>query len=354
MFVWYRQSALTIVYLSDVRDTGSFVSSEWFRRGWTLQELLASRTILFYTRTWSLYRNITSLNHKTDFAVLEELEKATGIGSRFLTNFSPGMEDARSRLQWASLRATTRPEDIAYSLFGIFNLYLPIMYGESAENALGRLLSEIVSRSGDISVLDWVGEPSPFHSCFPAHVTSYLKLPSPLPQPIAEEPETILQAEQPVSPSLTLRMLYRSLTKLPLPRFLNRRLILPCITYRVAAIQRRKTSPSTRNYTYRIMASGLKPLEIALPEKLEDVTMSQGALLLVRPWHSKLLCPFTDSHATTEEQLLFTLEQPFNALLLTELPHNEYRRIASSNLIATQAMDPSSILKSKVRILDIV
>ncbi|KIO09299.1 hypothetical protein M404DRAFT_132195, partial [Pisolithus tinctorius Marx 270] len=168
MFAWYQQSALTIIYLADVSDTGSFECSEWFKRGWTLQELLAPESILFYTKNWSLYKNLASSNHKTDVAVLEELEVATGIESRFLSKFSPGMDHARSRLQWASLRRTTRPEDIGYSLFGIFNLHLPVLYGESAEKALGRLLGEIISQSGDVSVLDWVGEPSPFHSCFPA------------------------------------------------------------------------------------------------------------------------------------------------------------------------------------------
>ncbi|KIO05530.1 hypothetical protein M404DRAFT_140799, partial [Pisolithus tinctorius Marx 270] len=155
MFAWYQRSSLTIVYLSDVPDTGSLGNSEWFRRGWTLQELLAPRTILFYIQNWSLYKNLTSLNHKTDTTVLEELGRATGIESRFLTDFSPGTDDARSRLQWASLRCTTRPEDIAYSLFGIFDLHLPVLYGESAEKALGRLLAEIISQSGDVSVLDW-------------------------------------------------------------------------------------------------------------------------------------------------------------------------------------------------------
>ncbi|KAI6014966.1 hypothetical protein F5J12DRAFT_717640, partial [Pisolithus orientalis] len=155
MFAWYRQSALTVVHLSDVSDTGSFGNSEWFTRGWTLQELLAPATVLFYTQDWSLYKNLTRANHKNDVAVLEELQKATGIESRFLTSFSPGMDDARSRLQWASKRCTTRPEDIAYSLFGIFNLHMPILYGESPENALGRLLAEIISHSGDISILDW-------------------------------------------------------------------------------------------------------------------------------------------------------------------------------------------------------
>ncbi|KAI6119604.1 hypothetical protein EDD16DRAFT_1480102, partial [Pisolithus croceorrhizus] len=155
MFAWYRRSALTIVHLSDVGHTSSFGSSAWFRRGWTLQELLAPKTVLFYTQDWSLYKNLSCSNHKTDANVIEELEKATSIDSRFLTQFSPGMDDSRSRLQWASLRCTTRPEDIAYSLFGIFGLHLPVLYGESAQKALGRLLVEIISQSGDISVLDW-------------------------------------------------------------------------------------------------------------------------------------------------------------------------------------------------------
>lgn len=95
-------------------------------------------------------QNIEPSNHKADGVVLEELERATGIAFRFLTDFTPGMDDARSRLQWVSSRRTTRPEDIAYSLFGIFNLYLPVLYGESAEFALGRLLDEVISQSGDI------------------------------------------------------------------------------------------------------------------------------------------------------------------------------------------------------------
>ncbi|KAI6113386.1 hypothetical protein EV401DRAFT_2236740, partial [Pisolithus croceorrhizus] len=157
MFSWYHWSSLTIVHLSDVFDAGSLADSVWFTRGWTLQELLASHTVLFYTYDWSLYLKSDAVDHKTNPALLEELRDATGIAKEHLTNFRAGMDDARSKLHWASSRRTTRPEDIAYSLFGIFQVHLPIFYGESAQNALGRLLAEIISRSGDVSVLDWVG-----------------------------------------------------------------------------------------------------------------------------------------------------------------------------------------------------
>ncbi|KIK24027.1 hypothetical protein PISMIDRAFT_678503 [Pisolithus microcarpus 441] len=378
MFAWYRQSALTIVYLSDVPDTGSVGSSEWFRRGWTLQELLAPRTVLFYTQNWSLYKNLTSANHKKDATVLAELARATGIEPQFLYNFSPGKDNARSRLQWASSRLTTRPEDIAYSLFGIFNVHLPVLYGESAENALGRLLTEIVSQSGDISVLDWVGEPSPFHSCFPAHITSYQRLSTPPPRLSAEERSSATSEGLPSFEVLSLRDLPGSPTvrsvqlrtpdsnvlgdvhdihspaRVPLARFFGRLLALPCIPYQVTAIQLKGADLSTPNYTYNIQASGLAPLDIALSVKLEDVTRTQGVLYLVRPWHSKLLGPFAELDAVTDRQLVSALWAPFNALLLSQLRYNEYKRIASSTLITAHSMGRASILNSEIRVFNIV
>ncbi|KAL4079653.1 heterokaryon incompatibility protein-domain-containing protein, partial [Scleroderma citrinum] len=160
MFSWYRQSALTIVHLSDVTDTssaGALSRSVWLKRGWTLQELLAPRAMLFYTQDWSLYMNSLSSNHKEDHGIVDELMRATGISPQYLTSFCPGTDDVRSKLQWASIRHTTIQEDAAYSLFGMFDLQLPVMYGERKEKALGRLLQEIVAQSGDVSVLDWVG-----------------------------------------------------------------------------------------------------------------------------------------------------------------------------------------------------
>ncbi|KAI6156197.1 hypothetical protein EDD17DRAFT_1627954 [Pisolithus thermaeus] len=147
---------------------------------------------------------------------------------------------------------------------------------------------------------------------------------------------------------------FHSITRVPPPRFFSRLLILPCIAYHVTAVQLRRPDPSRPYYTYHIQASGLRSLEITLPAKLEDVARSDSALHLVRPWHSKLLGSSADLDAVTEEQLVSVLGTPFNALLLTQLLHNEHRRIGSSTLISAQPIDRASILKSKVRLFHVV
>ncbi|KAI5980604.1 hypothetical protein EDD15DRAFT_2437511 [Pisolithus albus] len=238
-------------------------------------------------------------------------------------------------------------------MLAVFDIHLPILYGKSGENALGRLLAEIISRSGDISVLDWVGEASWFHSCFPAQLTPYRALPLPLPVQSNPEDYTSIMSEQPAALA-ALRTLYRTLAKSPPPRFVTHRLALPCIAHRVTAIQLKEHSACTSNFSYEIQASGLKLLEVTLPRQLESAAMLPGALQLVRPWHSKLLEPYTKDYARTEEQLLRALGRPFRALLLIELPHNEFRRIASSIPIAAQPIDSASIVKSNVRVFDIV
>ncbi|KAG1734913.1 uncharacterized protein EDB91DRAFT_1029756, partial [Suillus paluster] len=158
MFAWYHHSALTAVYLSDIlpsSKSGALAKSAWNTRGWTVPEFLAPKVIHFYQQDWSPYLEDHSPNHKESVEIMHELEGATGIDARTLVAFQPGMIDAREKLQWASARVTTRPEDIAYSLFGIFDVRLPIHYGENVQNALGQLLQKIVAQSGDITALDW-------------------------------------------------------------------------------------------------------------------------------------------------------------------------------------------------------
>ncbi|KIM67659.1 hypothetical protein SCLCIDRAFT_1209758 [Scleroderma citrinum Foug A] len=270
MFLWYRRSALTIVYLADVYGPGWLFSSIWFERGWTLQELLAPRAVLFYTHDWSLYRECSSSNHKEDCVVLCELEHATGITPQDLTNFNPGMDNARSRLQWASRRRTTEPEDIAYSLFGIFNVYLPIIPGESAENALGRLLGEIISQSEDISVLSWVGEASPFHSCFPAHITSYQSEPYAPPSLPANELQVSTSDFSPDE----AKAFVRSLSALGRPRFVGRQLSLPCIMYQVHDVRLARADPGSTFHVHEILAENLAPIQLVLPHVLPPITYS--------------------------------------------------------------------------------
>ncbi|KAI6138262.1 hypothetical protein BKA82DRAFT_1001182 [Pisolithus tinctorius] len=345
MFSWYRRSSLTLVYLSDVSNPCSLVDSIWFKRGWTLQELLASPTILFYTQDWSLCMNREVANHKADPTMLAELQKATGIAEWHLVNFYPGMDEARSRLQWASSRRTTRPEDVAYSLFGIFRLHLPVLYGESAENALGRLLAEIISRSGDISVLDWVGEASSIHSCFPADLAPYQTLPCVPATTSDTSGRDGLDLEK-------ARKLYSSLAKLPRARFVNQRLTLPCIAHWVTTVKPLHTgSTSPSCCVYEIHAPHLRPIEVTLSVNLEETS---GSYVLVRPWHPKWLEAQVDSDIDAPWKLLEQLEQPFNALLLRRLPHNEYERIASDSEIVACVQDLDSILDSEVLVPEIV
>ena len=351
MFSWYRRSALTVVYLADVSDGGVLTSSEWFERGWTLQELLAPRTLLFFTQQWAIYRGIP-LNHKKDSAILVELEKVTGISSWDIADFHPGVTDARLKLHWASTRHTTRPEDIAYSLFGVFGLHLPVLYGESAENALGRLLVNVISQSGDTSVLDWVGQSSAFHSCLPATIVPYQSLPSQLlPQNLTP----------PLSmgwfSSLTfraIRKMHQALSRLTRPQFINSRLILPCIIHHIDTIVSIRVATNTAAHVHRIKASGLEPIEITLSKPLEYTSRTEIPYILIRPRHSNLLEPSVMTDDASACRWLTKMQKPFSALLLQELFQNEYKRVVSFRHIIVHPTDSAGVLKGEVTTLTIV
>ncbi|KIM56081.1 hypothetical protein SCLCIDRAFT_29880 [Scleroderma citrinum Foug A] len=216
VFSWYRRSALTIVHLADIFGTGMPSSS-----------VVAGRSKNFSRRALYCSTECSSSNHKKDAILLRELEDATGIAQQYLTNFDPGIDNARSRLQWAPERHTTEPEDIPYSLFGISNIYLPIVPGESAEHALGRLLAEIVTQSGDISILSWVGEGSTFNCCFPTHISSYRfarGASSPL---CAIDLQASMSNTTDFRPFEAWHKLFNSPSKLDLPQFICHRLRLP-------------------------------------------------------------------------------------------------------------------------------
>ncbi|KAF8417750.1 hypothetical protein L210DRAFT_3580341, partial [Boletus edulis BED1] len=189
MFRWYQSSAMMVVFLRGVQPSsphGALAGSIWNTRAWTLQEYIAAKAIRFYTEDWTLYRGLELPDHRESPEVMSEMERATGVSAQQLMALRPGLTNIRDKLRLASTRQTTLVEDAAYSLLGIFSsIGIPAIYGEG-EASLGRLLANILTRSGDVSILAWTGESSPFNSCLPAHITvfnepatSHLPLPIP-------------------------------------------------------------------------------------------------------------------------------------------------------------------------------
>ena len=391
MFAWYRHSALTVIYLSDVPPSsqpGALAKSVWNKRGWTVQEFLAPNTVLFYQSDWSLYLNDHSPNHKDSPMIMRELADATGIDPLALVEFHPGMKDARQKLRWASARMTTLPEDIAYSLFGIFGIHQPVIYGEKKQNALGRLLQDIIAQSGDITCLDWVGKPSTFNSCLPADIAYYGAPPSAPPFTLSEDEmqKSVSSLRHAVDVEKALK-LYQIIRSPSTPQFSARRLRLPCFAFAVTEVRGRRSENRQSRSTFSVKADGLHDLSITTEDKLMQLTLSRArpspqSFLLVRPWDRSLLelpdferppdfsdtknmddwsppaspmrarspVVFFEKHLPIGSeshlralQLMVRLRQPFSALLLAQQWGGEYKRIASDQNIIAQIDDVASI-----------
>ena len=176
MFRWYRGASLTVVHLlgvmSESRVFGCLWRSIWNTRGWTYQEYIASEVVQFYTEDWKPYLGLDIFNDKESPVILSEMEQAMKFATEELATLQPGLEMVREKLCLASMRQTTRQEDIAYSLFGIFNVALPVIYGEGNQ-AIGRLLEYILTRSDNVMLLAWTGSSGSQHSYLPADLTVY-------------------------------------------------------------------------------------------------------------------------------------------------------------------------------------
>jgi hypothetical protein len=152
MYRWYQRAAACIVYLSDVdqfdMDLPQVRSSRWFTRGWTLQELLAPHYVVFYNSYW------TRLGSRVMNSPL--ISAITGIHSKFLDDQSEIEHASTSeKMSWAAKRETTRSEDVAYCLMGLFDINMPLLYGEGGEKAFLRLQEEILKDSTDESIFAW-------------------------------------------------------------------------------------------------------------------------------------------------------------------------------------------------------
>ena len=147
MFRWYQNAARCYVYLSDVRVRtqdgqnlhlewmSAFGNSRWFTRGWTLPELIAPKVVDFYSR------DHVRLGDKK--ALERHIAEITGIAEEALRGYSLSDFSIDERFHWAEKRQTTEGEDMAYCLLGIFNVFMPLIYGEGQSNAMKRLHREL-------------------------------------------------------------------------------------------------------------------------------------------------------------------------------------------------------------------
>ncbi|KAL4078035.1 hypothetical protein J3A83DRAFT_4476674 [Scleroderma citrinum] len=159
MYRWYSNSTTCYAYLHDVDDTSIPMACdrkryhksngwpEWFSRGWTLQELIAPKAVRFFNKKWN------PIGDKNNLAPM--LHKITGVPTRILEGgLSAQPASVAQIMSWAADRETTRVEDRAYSLMGLFRVHMPMLYGEG-RNAFHRLQLEIIRMSNDQSIFAW-------------------------------------------------------------------------------------------------------------------------------------------------------------------------------------------------------
>ncbi|KAF9873305.1 hypothetical protein CkaCkLH20_09118 [Colletotrichum karsti] len=156
MFQWYEEAEICFAYLADATSATALEpsgASRWFTRGWTLQELLAPSKLEFFDEDWGFIAN------RQDAA--EAISLTTGIDQVFLTDTYVGSRrkllasaSGATKMSWAAARKTKRKEDIAYCLLGIFDVNMPLIYGEGMR-AFTRLQQEILRSSFDPTLLAW-------------------------------------------------------------------------------------------------------------------------------------------------------------------------------------------------------
>ena len=160
MFAWYHGAQICYAFLADVpsnedvrAESSKFRESRWFKRAWTLQELVAPRVVVFLSQDWE--------GLGTKDSLVELVKEITHIDRAILTHERALAEESvAKRMRWAAEREATRLEDEAYSLLGIFGISMPTLYGEG-RHAFQRLQEEIIQRIPDQSLFAWGPKPRP-------------------------------------------------------------------------------------------------------------------------------------------------------------------------------------------------
>lgn len=154
MYQWYQDADVCYAYLADIHaaykeeevTAATLSMSRWFTRGWTFQELIAPSTVIFFNADWQ--------DIGTKHSLLTVLSEVTRVHSEALIEAKLDNFSVAQKMSWASKRQTTRVEDIAYCLMGIFEINMPMLYGEGGRAFL-RLQEEIMKKSDDHSIFSW-------------------------------------------------------------------------------------------------------------------------------------------------------------------------------------------------------
>ena len=391
MYRWYEEAAETLVYLADVlslSELGDLTKSKWMTRAWTLQELLASGIIRFYTRDWKPYLNDMHRNHKESPIIKQELAQAIGVAPETITSFQPKDLGVREKLRLASTRNASVEEDIAYSLIGIFSSDIAPRYG-LGKAALGQLLENIVARTGDVTVISWTGKSSSYNSALPDSLAVYSQPPySPQPMGADDLEAAVEQLRSRLATRDHALPFYRQVIRLPRATFSSRCLQLPCIAFRVTKIVRDLGDPQGTLYHATVSSLGRVPVDIRTTDAMPLKT--PWKLLFVHPWLCDVRDPLDDlvfddeqevepdddddpddsmpatllpadplapvDHYQQALRLIARLGRPFNALLLERQNNNQYKRIATDCKIMTSGV-PSHWANPKdlwAKVLEIV
>jgi len=269
------------------------------------------------------------------------VEQATRFTTQALATLQPELTRVREKLYLASTRQTTREEDIAYCLFGIFNVTIPVIYGEGRQ-AVGRLLEHILTRSDNITILAWTGNAGSNHSYLPSDLTAYDQIVPPhVPQSVdpAEKDRMVIELQSSLSDSSLIDQLYKKLHDLPSLSIVSGRLRLPGLVFRLTDILHVSTLDSDPGlHVYRAATSLLGDVRI----ETTDDSLATQRLVLVHPWIGPLIDEDFDGDGPLFDlpvramRLAVRLGQPFGAFLLASQGRMQYRRIATDSFIKVQ------------------
>ncbi|KIJ09089.1 hypothetical protein PAXINDRAFT_17819 [Paxillus involutus ATCC 200175] len=239
---------------------------------------------------------------------------------------------------------------MAYCLSGIFGVFIPVLYGEK-DRAFSRLQEELLKQSDDVSLFDWVGEPSKLNSCLASHPQCFHE-PHWAPDDgvAAVAHGAIGRAVTGVSYLLRTNInMYRRLLKGPPPghALVNGRMRLtPHAYFAIKSVKLNNETPSATGngpYCYTLSTVATQPVTIITPEKLEEYSFDGLSIIKANLVYARYTLvrlgnlPGMESH---DEPDPYSLGKPFVALLLeqrqAERAMQLFRRIPSTTRITVQ------------------